>query len=260
MVLLHENTPGEKMNEQEIIEEIINSVKSRKFRAWIHNIVFNKDDWEDDFDTTIEAIEALNDALDDNGRKDCDWGIDEVKTYNQIEIELAVKKALQKGKELGILTTAPQMPKSLAKGMRKKGEACEGCEHVILREDNTWCVSCTRQFNRGVDSGIYQEQERVSKLINDVRSPEVVIWAHKDRIKNQASKIEELEKENKELKEKIKVLDDCFQGSMEDFTKLLKQNSKLADEIDERYKNSLHPQKITDCWHKKMIKKLRGEK
>lgn len=88
------------MNEQEIIEEIINSVKSRKFRAWIHNIVFNKDDWEDDFDTTIEAIEALNDALDDNGRKDCDWGIDEVKTYNQIEIELAVKKALQKGKEL----------------------------------------------------------------------------------------------------------------------------------------------------------------
>lgn len=106
-----------------------------------------------------------------------------------------VKKALQKGKELGILSATSQMPKSLAKGMRKKGEACEGCEHVILREDNTWCVSCTRQFNRGVDSGIYQEQERVSKLINDVRSPEVVIWAHKDRIKNQASKIAELEKE-----------------------------------------------------------------
>lgn len=88
-------------SEQEIIEEIINSVKSRKFRAWIYNLTFSEDDWEDDFDTMIEATEALTDALDDNGREDCEWGIDEVKTYNQIEIELAVKKAIQKGKELG---------------------------------------------------------------------------------------------------------------------------------------------------------------
>lgn len=96
-------------SEQEIIEEIINSVKSRKFRAWIYNLTFSEDDWEDDFDTMIEATEALTDALDDNGREDCEWGIDEVKTYNQIEIELAVKKALQKGKELGIETQIKKM-------------------------------------------------------------------------------------------------------------------------------------------------------
>ena len=90
----------EEKSEQEIIEEIINSVNSRKYTAWIYNLTFSEDDWEDDFDTMIEATEALNDALDDNGREDCEWGIDEVKTYNQIEIELIVKKALQKGKEL----------------------------------------------------------------------------------------------------------------------------------------------------------------
>lgn len=210
---------------------------------------------------------------------------------------LAISKALQKGKELGILTTAPQMPKSLAKGMRKKGEACEGCEHVILREDNTWCVSCTRQFNRGVDSGIYQEQERVSKLINDVRSPEVVIWAHKDRIKNQASKIAELqalnnqltdgnrehnkriaelEKENIDLKKQLSKMNSSLQIKLNKTRKLANRyNKALAfrkkDSVSLSYlrleisklANELEKEdmrNITVSYVQNLVKRLRGEK
>lgn len=182
-------------SEQEIIEEIINSVKSRKFRAWIHNIVFNKDDWEDDFDTTIEAIEALNDALDDNGRKDCDWGIDEVKTYNQIEIELAVKKALQKGKELGILSAASQMPKSLAKGTMNDTETKSQCKKcgVYCEKSQLRTKACDGHFN---DVG---SKRTMCYRVQCSICPDCFYGYDK----KQASKIAELEKENKELLETL---------------------------------------------------------
>lgn len=172
-------------SEQEIIEEIINSVKIRRFNAWIKNLTFSEDDWEDDFDTMREATEALNDALDDNGRDDCEWGIEEVRNYNEQQIESAIKKALQKGKEL----KESELVCCGIHGYKLKEDFCGGCNNYLPYQ---------KQVN--LDTGfLLIAGELVSCRLIQKRTSE-----------EQASKIAELEKENRELKE---------------------QNSKLADEL-----------------------------
>lgn len=188
-------------SEQEIIEEIINSVKSRKFRAWIYNLTFSEDDWEDDFDTMIEATEALTDALDDNGREDCEWGIDEVKTYNQIEIELAVKKALQKGKELGA-------NECILEGKPNKGHPipvyCPACFDELIEEQASK-IEELQSLNDQLTDANREHIKRIAKLDKDLQNYQ--------NFKDEITKLKEERKQLvDELEENLNIIksDDCI--------------------------------------------------